>query len=164
MLHELIAAYRKGRDFEQLADLAARLVLENDRLRLENAQLRAENRHLRRVLRDRELRLLRRAEADAVLLGAMHFAHLPTSSRAALDIGISRRRWHWARALLKVAALHDGGHGDFTVTDPAAFEELLAGGVALVEADGLQVMRWKLVRNGYTGRRMTPRSSRGISH
>jgi hypothetical protein len=140
------------------------LVLENDRLRLENAQLRAENRRLRRQLHDKELRLLRRAEADCVLLAALHFAHMPTSSSAALDVGISRRRWHWARALLKLSDLHAGGHGTFTVTDVEDFEALLARGVGRVERDGLQAMRLQLVRNGYAGRHLSPRTSRRTSH
>ena len=164
MLRELLNAHSRGRSVEELHALAARLVAENDALRLENARLRAENRRLRRQLHDRELRLLRRAEADAVLLGALHFAHLPTSSGAALEVGISRRRWHWARALLKLSDLHNGGHGTFTVTDPEDFEMLLARGVTRVERDGLQAMRLQLVQNGYAGRHLSPRTSRRTAH
>lgn len=160
MLGELLNAYHKARDFDELQDVAARLVQENDRLRLENARLRSENRYLRRVLHDRELRLLRRAEADAVLMGALHWAGQETSAAACADVGISRRRWHWARALLKAAGLHEGGHGTFTVTNIEDFDRLLAAGVELVERDGLVVMRRKLVRNGYAGRHLRPRTSR----
>ena len=163
MLRELLNAHNRGRNVEELTALAAHLVAENDRLRLENARLRAENRYLRRVLRDRDYRLLRRAQADAVLMGALHWAGQETTAAACIDVGISRRRWHWARALLKCSDLHSGGHGGFTVTDLESFDVLLAGGVERIEHDGMGLLRRNLVRNGYSGRHLTPRPSRRTS-
>ena len=68
MIRQLIDLFSKYNDPVRL-----RAVIHKHRdiitkLRLENAQLRAENRQLRRRLRDADLRLLRQAETDAVLM------------------------------------------------------------------------------------------------
>ena len=61
-------------DYQRMAVALDQALAEIDRLRLEVANLRSENRELRRMLQDHELRMLRRAERDALLLGALHFA------------------------------------------------------------------------------------------
>lgn len=151
MISELVTLYEKGRRFDELEAVAAALVEENTRLRLENAQLRAENRQLRRQLQDRELRLLRRAQADAALMGALYFSFMPTTAAACADVGISKRRWHWSRALLKVAHVHDGQ--GWLVDNVDDYERRLAVAVERMEADGLWPMRDAVAKQGYSGRR-----------
>lgn len=151
MLRELLNAHNRGRSVAELTALAAELVAENDRLRLEVAKLQKENRYLRRVLGDKELRTLRRAEVDAAMLGLLWFAGAPTSRAACVDAGISRRRWAWARALLQAADLLHGGR--MTVTEMGAFDQLLAAGVERVESEGLRVLTVRLPRNGTAGRK-----------
>lgn len=165
MIERLVAAL-SGRtvDYAGLQALAADLVRENDRLRLEVAKLRAENRQLRRRLRDRELARLRRAEADCALLGALHFAQLPTTRTAAAEYGISRRAWMAANGLLSLAQvrLNDGHWRDVGMED---FEAALRGAVGLVEARGLAVWTSRMVRNGYAGEHKTkPRLSPSDRH
>jgi hypothetical protein len=151
VLRELLDTYAKGRDFDELAALAARLIERAEAQRLEIVRLRAENRYLRRQIHDRELRLLRRAQADAALMGALFFAMLPTTASGCAAVGISKRRWHWARALLKVARVHDG-YG-WLVDNVDDYEARLAAAVQRLEADGLWPMRSAVAKQGYAGRR-----------
>jgi hypothetical protein len=153
MINQIIAALGGKTDIQKLQALCAELVTQNDLLRLENAKLRAANRELRRRLRDRELATLRRAEADAALIGALLYAHLPTSRAACLGYGISRRRWSWAMALLQVAHLrrYDGRWREAPMAD---YESALRSAVATVERDGVQQLTARLPRNGYSGRRI----------
>lgn len=111
------------------------------KLQVENAQLRRENRQLRRRLADAELRLLRQAHADAILIGGLHFAGLPTSRRACLEVGISERHWTRARALLRLARLHDG---QMRVDDPADYERSLAVAVEKVTKSGMEQLRYRM--------------------
>ena len=108
------------------------------KLRLENAQLRAENRALRRRLADADLRLLRQAETDAVLIGALHFAGQYTSRRACLAMGISARHWRRAMALLMVARVHNGQRLD--VETPDDFERAIRVARQRIERDGMEVL------------------------
>ena len=162
MLRELLNAHSRGRSVEELHALAARLVAENDALRLENARLRRENRYLRHKLRDYELRTLRRAEVDANLLAVMWMSGLPTSRRESESMGISRRRWAWARALLQVARIVDDR--GWAVDDAAAFDTRLAAGVRTVEAQGMERLRGYLPRNGDAGRIFPRRPGHATGH
>lgn len=162
MIERIVAALGRTGDATDLRALAADLVRQNDALRLENAKLKAENRQLRRRLHDRELARLRRAEADCAMLGAMHFAQLPTTRVAASEYGISRRAWIAANALLELASVrHRDGH--WRDVDMATFEDRLRGAVGIVEREGLTAWTSRMVRNGYAGRHVTnPRpTSRG---
>ena len=114
------------------------------RLHLENAQLRAENRQLRRRLADAELRLVRQAETDALLLGALYFAGQATSRRAALACGVSERHWRRAVALLQVGRVHDGQR--ITTEAPEDFERAVRLAVGRVERNGLDALRWRMPR------------------
>lgn len=151
MLRELLHAHKRGQTIEELRALAADLIAENDRLRLENMRLRKENRYLRHRLAEYEFRTLRRAEADAALIGCLWLAGLPTSRRECEAAGISRRRWNWARALLQVGNVLD--RRGWCVDDPAAFDARLATGVRLVESDGMARLRGYMPRDGYPGRK-----------
>jgi hypothetical protein len=134
MIHALIDAIHRAQDYGRLADFALRLVEENERLRLENAQLRQENRHLRRRLQDVELRLLRRAHADAALMGALYFVGESTSKRAMGVAGVGPRRWARACALLKLARIHDGRR--ITANDPDELDTALHLAQQRVYRDG----------------------------
>ena len=163
MLRELWDTYQAGKGYAEIEGLCARLIAENDRLRLENARLRGENRQLRRRLADRDLRMLRRAQVDANMLVLMHLAYSPTSRQAALGYGISRRRWAWARGLLKRAGCLDY-RGAWIDYDLDAFERALTGAVECIEALGMDALRFAAPKNGYSGlhrsRAMTPELSR----
>src|SRR5262245_61658151 len=123
MLAQLIDAFQSHHDPARLRSVIRKQSLLIDRLRLENATLRAENRQMRRRLADAELRLLQRAEADALLLGGLYFAGLPTSRRACADVGIGARRWRRAIALLMVGRAHDGQR--VTVIDAPDYERAI---------------------------------------
>lgn len=153
MLRELWETYQAGKTYAEIEVLAARLIAENDRLRLENARLRTENRNLRRRLADADLRMLRRAQIDANMLVLMYLAYSPTSRSSALGYGISRRRWAWARALLKRAGCmdHRGGWVDY---DLDAFEQALTGAVGIIETLGIDALKLALPRNGYSGKHL----------
>lgn len=142
MIEALMAGIRKAKDYNQLADFALRLVEDNERLRLENAQLRRENGYLRRRLRDAELRLLRRATADALLMGGLYFAGQSTSKRALRPLGIGHRRWARACALLKLARVHDGQR--ITANEPGEFDKALNLAQMRVQRDGMVAMQHRL--------------------
>jgi hypothetical protein len=162
MLEKIVAGLGGKQDYARLQALCADLVTQNDALRLKVAQLQAENRQLRRRLADRELRQLRKAEADAALIGGLLFAQMPTTRAACLDYGISRRRWTWAMALLQIGLVrrHDGGWRDVSME---TFESALRGAVGIVERDGLQALVDRMPRNGYSGEHKTRRQGRAVS-
>ena len=94
-------------------------------LRLQVAQLtvktvtaQAENRRLRRLTANSRVgRLLHRTDADARQLCAWRWAGYSVSRDAALSYGMSRRRWHWAVALLERARSGLGQHIDMSLLD-----------------------------------------------
>lgn len=147
-----------GSDYLSMSQALDAALQEIDALRIEAAQLRAENRYLRRRLRDAELRLMRQAERDAILICAYHMGGLPTSRSACLGYGISRRHWSAAIALLKLGGVHDGRG----IVE--ASSEELAGGLRWAlqrcEREGLAPLKARLPRNGYSGRRQSRLQSR----
>lgn len=88
-----------------------------ERLAVEVENLRKENRQLRRRLpaSTGDMRRLRQAHRDAKAMILHRFNGYSISRQNCLTLGISRRRWSNARALLQVARIHDGG--DITETD-----------------------------------------------
>jgi hypothetical protein len=84
-------------------------------------------------------------------LAALFFSMQPTTAEAAAEVGISKRRWHWARALLKVARVHDGD--GWLVEEVDDFERRLTVGVERLEGEGLWPMRDACAKQGYSGRR-----------
>jgi hypothetical protein len=81
-----------------------------ERLIVENAHLRKENRYLRKRLPEKagDMRVLRRAYADAKTLLVWRFSGFPIGRRSSYAQGMSVRRWQWARALLRASRIHNG--------------------------------------------------------
>ncbi len=85
------------------------------RLAQENAQLRADNRRLRKLkVNAGRGRILAKALHDATVLLTWRFAGYAISRAKCAELGVSGRRWEWARALMIAARIHDGGD----VTEP----------------------------------------------
>lgn len=141
MISQVLALLREGRDTQALRAELVKLLQERDRLVYENARLRQENRSLRRRLRDGELRRVRAAVADALLLGALHFSGQYTSRRALRGV-MSEHRWMYARALLLVARVHDGRR--ITALTVAEFEAAVEAARRRIEREGLEVLRHRL--------------------
>lgn len=139
-------AARFGHDFQRMAEALDRALAENSRLRLDNANLREENRHLRRLLSDHDLRMLRRAHRDALLIGALHYAGGFTSRRQCAQVGMGENRWCLARALMRRARVLRGNRiveeqaGDFEI-------RLLAEVRGLETSGGVDALRWGSYRH-----------------
>ena len=119
----------------QSSDTMARAEATLQRLMMENSHLRAENRRLRKLKRNAGRgRILERAMADATAMLAWRFAGYSISRAKARDLGITERRWEWARALLLVARIHDGD--DVTEPDFDAALRKLAAAHDRIEAQG----------------------------
>ena len=119
----------------QSSDTMARAEATLQRLMMENSHLRAENRRLRKLKRNAGRgRILERAMADATAMLAWRFAGYSISRAKARDLGITERRWEWARALLLVARIHDGN--DVTESDFDAALRKLAAAHDRIEAQG----------------------------
>lgn len=150
LLEQLQAMFGKCKDYDRMAAAFVDLLAERDRLRYDLAVARKENRTLRRRLRDAEMQLLRRAHADALLLGMLHFSYAGTSRAECAHAGImSERRWNRATALARLAGLRDrkrvGWHDDINAED---FIERLDGAAERVKAHGLDVLRAQMPRRG----------------
>lgn len=138
MINKVIDAIHKAQDYGRLQGYVLRLCEENERLRLENAKLRQENRQLRRRLADAELRLVRRAHADALLMGGLYFAGLPISRRACKVAGIGDKRWTRARALLRVARVINDQR--VRAETPEDFERAISVARQRIEREGMHVL------------------------
>ena len=139
-------------DYQRMATALDAALAEIDRLRLENANLRTENRELRRLLQDHELRMLRRAERDALLLGALHFSGGYTSKRQAATVGMGENRWSLARVLLRFGGVlrKDGSYKTGT---PADWEAAVAFGVRLVATEGGDLLKRASYRHSHPRRK-----------
>lgn len=125
----------------------------NPRERLELATLRAENRYLRKVVRDTpDGRILRRTYQDARQFLVWRFSGLSISRSACAEMGISRRRWQWARAALMLARVHDGH--DVIIHDFDDALSQLTAAMEQLERNGLDALRHKLP---FSSRRKGPR-------
>lgn len=78
------------------------------RLAMENQLVKTENRRLRKLAVNRGRgRVLSYALEDAKALLLWRFAGYAVTRRACRDLGMSERRWEWARALLLAARVWD---------------------------------------------------------
>lgn len=105
------------------------------RMAQENAQLRADNRRLRKLkVNAGRGRILSRAFHDATVMLAWRFAGYAISRSKCVKLGVTDRRWEWARALMIAARIHDGA--DVTETDFDAALRKLATTHDRIEAQG----------------------------
>ena len=82
----------------------------NEQLLVEVHNLRAENRQLRKRLPDvRDMKRLRQAHRDAKAMLLRRFSGYSISRHECELVGISRRRWPWAIALLRCAGVYKSG-------------------------------------------------------
>lgn len=135
MIRDLIQLFIGENDPAKLRIVIRRQRVTIDRLLKENAELRAQNRQLRRRLGDRDLRLLRQAEFDCILMGSLYFAEQSISRRACKLAGIGDRRWRRAVALLQVGRVHNRKR--VTVETPEEFEAGLRVAGERVRRDGM---------------------------
>lgn len=82
------------------------------RVASKSATLQAENEQLRRNWRRQRPtydQIAHRAKHDCELMFALFLAgHETTRDRCLDELGISKRRWNWARALAQLSGVHDG--------------------------------------------------------
>lgn len=143
---------RYSGDFRQMATALDQALAEIDRLRLENANLRSELRELRRRLQDHELRMLRRAERDALLLGALHICGGFTSKREARSIGLGENRWCLARVVLKRGgALRNDGTWRELSAD--SIESAVRVGVEKIASAGIDALKSASYRHSHPRRK-----------
>ncbi len=144
---------RYSGDFQRMATALDQALAEIDRLRLENANLRTELREIRRRLQDHELRMLRRAERDALLLGALHFSGGYTSKRQAASVGMGENRWTLARALLVYGGAMSKRTRAIKAQTPAQWELAVASGVRIVAAEGVDLLKRASYRHNHPRRK-----------
>ena len=95
----------------------------------------ADNRRLRKLVVNRDRgRILDRALDDATALLTWRFGGFAISRKYARRLGLSERRWEWARALLMAARIHDGD--DITEPDFAVAVQRLAAAHDRIAAQG----------------------------
>lgn len=139
-------------DYKRLAAALDAALAEIDRLRLEVANLRLENRRVMRKLQDHELRMLRRAERDALLLGALHIAGGYTSKRQAATVGMGENRWALARVVLKRggALRNDGSWRELSAD---GIESAVGVGVEKIAVAGIDALKNASYRHNHPRRR-----------
>lgn len=142
------------REHNELALLQAQVM----QISVKNATLAAENRRLRRLTANgRQGRILERTAADARQICAWRWAGFSVGRDAALSYGMSRRRWHWAVALLERARVvrHDARYLDdaFEVDDIGDALDSIDHTVKALQRAGLASLEMRLPRNGSSGRK-----------
>lgn len=74
--------------------------------------LQAENERIRRNYqrqRPTDSQIVHRAQADVLLMFGLFLTGFETTRARCLDeLGISKRRWNWARSLAQLSGVHDG--------------------------------------------------------
>ena len=151
LIDNLCAQY--SGDYQRMAVALDKALAEIDRLRLENANLRVELHDLRRRLQDHELRMLRRAERDALLLGALWFSGGYTSKRQAQSIGLGENRWCLARALLTYGGAISKRTKTIKAQTPADWETAVSCGVRIVASEGVSILKSASYRHNHPRRK-----------
>lgn len=112
--------------------------------------LQAENEQLRRNWRRQRPtynQIAHRAKHDCELMYALFLSGFETTRDRCLDeLGISKRRWNWARALGQLAGVHDGVEFYANLSMPEVVKRLREG-VALAEEQPV-LLRSFMPKNG----------------
>jgi len=112
--------------------------------------LQAENQQLRRNYRRQRPtydQISHRAKHDCELMFALYLSGFETTRDRCLDtLGISKRRWNWARALAQLSGVHDGTEFLAGLSMPDVIRRLREG-VALAEKQPT-MLRSFMPRNG----------------
>lgn len=120
----------------RVASKTAALQTENDRLR-----------HNWQRQRPTDEQIAHRAQADVLLMFGLFLAGFETTRARCLDeLGISKRRWNWARALAQLSGIHDGTDFYSHLSMPEAITRLREGVAAAEEHPVL--LRGYMPRNG----------------
>ena len=112
--------------------------------------LQVENERIRRNYqrqRPTDSQIVHRAQSDCLLMFGLYLSGFPTTRQKCLDdLGISKRRWNWARALAQVAGIHNGVdfHSHLSMADVIT---RLREGVELAERQPA-LLRIRMPRNG----------------
>lgn len=131
---------RASPDRVSFAQRCEELARENVSLQVKVARLQKENHYLRRITQMKpHVRLVVRAEAAAQLLALWHCAGLRTGRKASFAAGMSQDTFYAGRALLVLAAVHDGKR--WVTTDPEVIEGRLKGAVELARKDVAHLVR-----------------------
>ncbi len=152
-------------DAKTTTELQNQLSLANwqlERAAVQNATLASENRRLRRMTANGgHGRILHRTAADARQIVGWRFANYSVSRRHCLSYGMSRRRWAWAVALLKLAGVLaiDCPHADvFQVDDLDECIRRIDKAVAKVEkSDDLAPLIFRLPKGAVGVKRKAPK-------
>jgi hypothetical protein len=112
--------------------------------------LQVENERIRRNYqrqRPTDSQIAHRAQADVLLMFGLFLAGFETTRARCLDdLGLSKRRWNWARALAQLSGVHDGTdfYSHLTMADVIT---RLREGVELAERQPA-LLRIRMPRNG----------------
>lgn len=112
--------------------------------------LQAENEQLRRNWRRQRPtynQIAHRAQSDVLLMFGLFLSGFETTRARCLDeLGISKRRWNWARALAQLAGVHDGTdfYGHLSIAEVIT---RLREGVAAAEEQPV-LLRGYMPKNG----------------
>lgn len=112
-------------------------------MRAKIAELTAENRKLRKIAQNsRQDRQLQRVKLDAQQLLIWRFSGLSISRSAVEELGMTRRRWQWARALLETARIHDGR--DVTAIDFDGAVRAVDAAIRNLQQSGIESLKLRL--------------------
>ena len=116
--------------------------------------LQAENEQLRRNWRRQRPtydQIAHRAQSDVLLMFGLFLSGFETTRARCLDeLGISKRRWNWARALAQLSGVHDGVDFYSHLSMPEVITRLREGVAAAEEHPVL--LRGYMPKNGGSSR------------
>ncbi|MBX3053439.1 MAG: hypothetical protein KF753_18330 [Caldilineaceae bacterium] len=111
-LNGLVKPVESGLTTQEWRDRALQTEAKLLRVASQSVALQAENARLRhnwRRQRPTDSQIIHRASGDCLLMFGLFLSGFETTRARCLDeLGISKRRWNWARALAQLAGVHDG--------------------------------------------------------
>ena len=120
------------------------------RVASKTSALQNENERLRRNWRRQrptDDQIAHRAQSDVLLMFGLYLSGFETTRARCLDeLGISKRRWNWARSLAQLAGVHDGTDFYSHLSMPEVITRLREGVAAAEEHPSL--LRGYMPRNG----------------